>query len=837
MPHGISFPADAAPVYGTPSGRTISDCRDSAPNAARFPKIVNGLLFLRNHDELTLEMVTDEERDYMYRVYAADQRSRINLGIRRRLAPLLGNDRPRIELMNAMMFSLPGTPVLYYGDEIGMGDNIYLGDRNGVRTPMQWSPDRNAGFSSANPQQLYLPVNIDPSYHYETINVEAQQSNAHSLLSWTKRLVLLRKQYKAFGRGTLEFLQPSNQRILAFVRRYEDESILVVANLSRFAQPVALSLSEFADLTPVEMFGRSEFPVITGTPYPLTLGPSSFYWFSLEKRQTRNEIVVGSGEQRDRELPLIAVSDWNALFEDSSRASLARALARFAATQSWYRDSERNVRASEIADVIPVQSPRFYFVLLRLEFIEGDPATYSMPVAVETERKGGAIANLRVAKENAVLCDGSADAELAAQLLDIVTRRKKLAGGQGSLVGQHNRWFRKAMSGVGEPLDSHVEPSAERNTSIRFGHQFMLKLLRSTEAGLNPGVALGRLLSEHYAAAHVAPFAGTIEYHQNAASTTVGILHGYVPHESDAWTLALNSLSHFYDRGRHVDQKARIALEGTVPAKVFNLDAALAAPPQQAEELLGDFLPRMSLVGKRLAELHTVLLRDNSDPAISPEPYNDFYRQSLYHGLLRLLSRQFEFLRRHHSELPEDVREFASQILEKEEPLGARFRSIYELRIQAMRIRYHGQMVLEHILTTDGDFTFIDFEGDPALHLSERSIKRTPLRDVASLLHSFGHVYQTGLVRQMTGARHAALSPEHLRTWGGVWFVQSISSMLRGYWEEATPHGFLPPTREEQQALLDVHLLERALLDLKPLFYSRPELLRVPFRVMLHLLQ
>ena len=200
-------------------------------NLAAFPLFqkLQWALFLRNHDELTLEMVTDEERDYMYRVYAADQRARINLGIRRRLAPLLGNDRPRIELMNAMLFSLPGTPVLYYGDEIGMGDNIYLGDRNGVRTPMQWSPDRNAGFSAANPQQLYLPVNIDPTYHYETVNVESQESTPHSLLSWMKRLILLRKQYRAFGRGTLEFLQPSNPRILAFVRRFEDELILVVA--------------------------------------------------------------------------------------------------------------------------------------------------------------------------------------------------------------------------------------------------------------------------------------------------------------------------------------------------------------------------------------------------------------------------------------------------------------------------------------------------------------------------------------------------------------------------------------------------------------------------------
>ena len=239
-----------------------------------IPETCQWAMFLRNHDELTLEMVTDEERDYMYRVYASDQRARINLGIRRRLAPLLGNDRSRIEVMNALLFSMPGTPVLYYGDEIGMGDNVYLGDRNGVRTPMQWSPDRNAGFSATNPQRLYLPVNIDPAYHYEAINVESQEENANSLLNWTKRLIALRKQYKAFGRGTLEFLSPSNQRVLAFVRRYDEEVILVVANLSRFAQAVELDLPKFSGCTPVEMFGRTEFPVVEKDYYPITSGPT-----------------------------------------------------------------------------------------------------------------------------------------------------------------------------------------------------------------------------------------------------------------------------------------------------------------------------------------------------------------------------------------------------------------------------------------------------------------------------------------------------------------------------------------------------------------------------------
>ncbi|HUU65329.1 MAG TPA: maltose alpha-D-glucosyltransferase, partial [Dehalococcoidales bacterium] len=250
-----------------------------------IPEACQWAIFLRNHDELTLEMVTDEERDYMYRMYASDPAARLNLGIRRRLAPLLNNDRKKIELMNGLLFSLPGTPVIYYGDEIGMGDNFYLGDRNGVRTPMQWSPDRNAGFSHANPQKLYLPPIIDPEYNYESINVENQQNNPDSLLWWMKRMIALRKRFRAFGRGSLEFLQPKNRRILAFLRRYQDEAILVVANLSRAAQQTQLDLAEFQGRVPVELFGRAEFAPISDGQYYFTLGPHAFYWFSLESER------------------------------------------------------------------------------------------------------------------------------------------------------------------------------------------------------------------------------------------------------------------------------------------------------------------------------------------------------------------------------------------------------------------------------------------------------------------------------------------------------------------------------------------------------------------------
>src|SRR5437773_7714019 len=271
-----------------------------------IPENCQWAMFLRNHDELTLEMVTDEDRDYMWRTYAADRQARINLGIRRRLAPLMQNHRGRIHLMNGLLFSFPGTPIVYYGDEIGMGDNIYLGDRNGVRTPMQWSADRNAGFSRSNPQQLYLPAIIDPQYHYEQVNVDVQQSSPYSLLWWMKRLIATRRRFRAFGRGTMEFLYPENRKILAFVRRFEDETILIVANLSRLVQVFELDLSQFHGMVPVELSGGTHFPEITDRPYFLNLSPFAFYWFALEKQ--RVEVPPGA-----EEVPLIPAKTWGEL--------------------------------------------------------------------------------------------------------------------------------------------------------------------------------------------------------------------------------------------------------------------------------------------------------------------------------------------------------------------------------------------------------------------------------------------------------------------------------------------------------------------------------------------
>ena len=313
-----------------------------------IPETAQWAVFLRNHDELTLEMVTDEERDYMYRVYAQDPQARINLGIRRRLAPLLGNHRRSIELLNGLLLSLPGTPTLYYGDEIGMGDNIYLGDRNGVRTPMQWSADRNAGFSRANPQRLFLPITIDPEYHYEAVNAESQRHNPHSLFWWMKRIIALRKRYRAFGRGAIEFLYPENRKVLVFLRRFEEEEILVVANLSRFVQYVELDLSAFDGWIPVELFGRTPFPPIGKLPYFVTLGPHAIFWFALERPRAIEAVAA------EAPVPALRVSgDVSQLFENRGRASLEGILPAFLQMRRWFGGKARGIKGAQILDAVP----------------------------------------------------------------------------------------------------------------------------------------------------------------------------------------------------------------------------------------------------------------------------------------------------------------------------------------------------------------------------------------------------------------------------------------------------------------------------------------------------
>ncbi len=799
-------------------------------------------LFLRNHDELTLEMVTDEERDYMYRVYANDPQMRLNLGIRRRLAPLLQNDRRRIELMNALLFSLPGTPVVYYGDEIGMGDNFYLGDRNGVRTPMQWSGDRNAGFSRTNPQRLYLPVIIDPESHYEAVNVETQTHNPHSPLWWTKRLIALRREYKAFGRGSIEFLHPENRKVLAFLRRYQDSNVLVVANLSRFAQGSELDLSEFKGMTPVELFGRSEFPAVGDLPYFVTLGPHQFYWFSLEPQRAPVEYV--SDQPAEARVPTVEVEDWAEVFTAKVRPALNRVLPAFLKTRRWFAGKGRRVRVVQIVDVLPVSRCSSALFLINVEYGEGDPETYLLPLTlvvgersrqIMSEMAETVLVRLRGPEQTeGVLYGALWDREFSQEMLDAISRRRKFRGENGELFAVPTGMFRKLAASNGSSLEPSAQRTDHTNTLVSYDEKFILKVFRKLEPGINPELEMGYFLSEKAKFPHAAPVAGALEYRRDGHSMTVGILHGYVANQGNAWEYTLDSLGLYFERA----MARRLHAEKEPPYEPPSLSLLDREVPPLAQDLIGTYVGAARLLGRRVAELHLALSEHPEDPSFAPEPFTDFYRQSLYHGMLGLATQSFAMLRQKLKQIPEPALTDARQVLQLEAEIRQRFHAIRDKKVSAaVRTRVHGNLHLPEVLYTGKDFVFIDFEGEPARALSERRIKRSPLRDVASMLRSFQYASNAALFGEVPGVIPRAEDRESLELWARYWGRWVSLAFLNEYLAVAKNAAFLPKTKEGVGTMLYLYLMEKAIYEVYFELCNRPDWVRIPLRGILQLVE
>jgi maltose alpha-D-glucosyltransferase / alpha-amylase len=793
-----------------------------------IPESCQWAVFLRNHDELTLEMVTDEDRDYMYRVYAQDPRARINLGIRRRLAPLLGNDRRRIELMNGLLFSLPGSPVVYYGDEVGMGDNFYLGDRNGVRTPMQWSADRNAGFSRANPHQLYLPVITESEYHFAAVNVEAQQSNTHSLLWWMRRLIALRKRYRAFSRGTIEFLHPANHRVLAFVRRYEGERILVVANLSRFAQHAELDLSLFAGSTPVELFGRNRFPEIGGRPYPLTLGPHTFLWFALEPAAEGAAAARGTG--REEEAPVLAVAgSWTELLDGPARESFEAALPDLLRGRRWFGGKARTVRHAEVVEAVPVggegEGAEAWIALVHVDYTEGEAETYALPLALERRRRPepeAVLARVESQEEGSgVLVEAVWDRAFGRRLLEAMARRRKLRGRELEIAAWTTAGFRERGEAIPpEPAPLGVEQS---NSSIRYGDRWVLKLFRRLEPGINPDLEIGRFLTEKAGFPHTPPVVGGLEVRPaRGEAMTLGVLQGFVENEGDAWTYTLDALRRFYERA--------LTRAGDPPAAVraHVVDEVAADLPPEVYEIMGTYPATARLLGQRTAELHLALAAETEDPAFTPEPFTALYQRSLYQSMRSLAGRTFQLLAQRADTLPEADQQEAAALLGAREEIFARFQALLERKVETVRIRTHGDYHLGQVLYTGKDFVIIDFEGEPARPLSERRLKRSPLRDVAGMLRSFHYAADVAVYQEAEAGLVPAGRRPVLEAWAEAWARWASIAFLQAYLATAADAPFLPAGRAELKLLLDAFVLEKAIYELAYELNNRPGWVGIP---------
>jgi maltose alpha-D-glucosyltransferase / alpha-amylase len=808
----------------------------------RIPDNAQWALFLRNHDELTLEMVTDEERDYMYRVYATDPQARINLGIRRRLAPLLGNNRRKIELMNGLLLSLPGTPVLYYGDEIGMGDNIYLGDRNGVRTPMQWSPDRNGGFSIANPHRLYLPVNIDPEYHYEALNVEAQQNNPHSLLWWMKRVLAFRKHYKAFGRGSLEFLHPRNNKILAFIRRYEDETILIIANLSRFVQGAELQLSEYANTIPVEIFGKNVFPTITESPYFLTLGPHNFFWFSLERQRAA---TGGDMDRFEKDIPeLRSTVEWKHLFKSDGRKELAGAMSSFLETRRWFGGKARTLRSTTIVEAIPIGygESLAYVCFLVVDYAQGDPEHYLVPLAFAWDDRAEEIIqhslNSVLARytsgkggKKGIIYDATIDPGFNTELLNMIQKKKTLKGEQGSIIASTTQAFRAKRASLEELEPSSIK-TEQSNTSVVFGEHFILKLFRRLEPGQNPDLELGKFLTEKEFP-HISPMAGALEYKRGREEPiSLGILQNFIPNQGDAWDYTQDTLSRYLER-LLAWQSDDTALE--VPA-IPLLELAEEETPELASELIGTYLESARLLGRRTSELHTLLASEADGPDFEPESFTPLSQRSLYQSLRNLANHTAELLLSRLDSLPEEARQPAEQVLAARERIHDIFKNLLEHQLDALRIRCHGDYHLGQVLYTGNNFIIIDFEGEPTRPLGERRLKRSPLRDVAGMLRSFHYAAHTALFqlkeRGLAQEERLPLLEKGVRFWT-AWVS---AAFLNDYLQVAEPHDFLPKNKHDLQLLLSILVLEKAIYEIAYELNNRPDWVKIPLQGVLQLL-
>jgi maltose alpha-D-glucosyltransferase/alpha-amylase len=814
-----------------------------------IPPSCQWAVFLRNHDELTLEMVTDEERDYMYRSYANDPVMRINLGIRRRLAPLLQYHRQKIELMNGLLMSLPGTPVLYYGDEIGMGDNVYLGDRNSVRTPMQWNADRNAGFSTANPHRLFLPVNVDPQCHYESVNVEVQNDNPDSLLRWIRRLIALRKRHPVFGRGRMDFVQSDNPRVLSFIRRDEHEEVLVVANLSRFAQFVELDLGSHRGVTPRELFGQTRFPMIGELPYLVTLGPHSFYWLSLGDPAADTHSATTS-------FPTLQASGpWWKLVEGDERARLEALLPSMLRARRWFGGKSRHIAQVTIADCVSlplratadrsgtsVRPDRALLVVVAVEYLEAEPERYLLPMtflqgeaadALAQDHPDGVLALVGAPRGTpGLLVDAHYEPSFGKSLVEFVSNRRRRAEDSASrLVGTGVPATSAILAAIptGPRSPSRISAAEQSNTSTIIGDsehtRCIVKTLRRLEAGVHPEVEIGTLLTESGRLA--ARLLGSIDLvGAGSTRTLIATMHEFVAHESDAWSSTLRAAGAFLETWASFSS----GLPLPPPRPGGWLDGAAAGEiPEEVETLMSDQLAAADLLGRRTAELHVTLSSPRGGQDFGPEPVSVMSQRSLYQSMRTAARRTLVLARQKSRTMSARDQSLAKDIIDSEDEMLQAFLAIMNVK-GGRRIRVHGDLHLGQVLFTGRDYVFVDFEGEPERSLGERRLKRSPMRDVAGMLRSYQYAAYSAvddLVSRGVLEFESASELEHYHKAATRWAYWASLSFLRGYLPIAREAGFLP-SDAELAIDLRAHLLEKALYELRYELGNRPEWVHLP---------
>jgi maltose alpha-D-glucosyltransferase/alpha-amylase len=789
----------------------ITDIMRQTPE---IPPNCQWAMFLRNHDELTLEMVTDAERDYLWSTYASDPRARINLGIRRRLAPLMDNDRRKIELMNSILMSMPGTPIIYYGDEIGMGDNIYLGDRNAVRTPMQWTPDRNGGFSRADPARLYLPPIMDPVYGYSAVNVEAQARSLSSLLSWMKRLIGVRKSTKVFGRGTLTFIRPANRAVLAYVRQLGEEAILCVANISRSAQAVELDMSPWKGRIPQEMLGRTRFPRIGDLPYLVTLPPYGFFWFQL-----RQEADSTPEKVLPREITtLVLTHDWESASSVWTRRTFeVDVLPSFMPDRRWFADKASRTLSTTVAAAIRIEhaDDRFGAVIAEVKSAQG-VSRYFLPLTIRWTRytsidRGPAtvLAAVRRGPREGTLLEASAEPEFITALLAKIHAGETVGSGPARLE------FRPTAGFAAEPLPEVKSLKAidgeQSNSSLIVNNRFVVKILRRVTAGIHPEIEIGRFLADVAHFENVPRLLGSLELVEGDQRSALAVVHTFIENQGDAWSVTAAALD------RLVEQQRLTRAESLPEALEF-------ATTQQ----------RMRQIGKRTAELHLAFACSSDAPAFEPEPITAEDVAGWTDASLARARTVFGLLERGRADLSERAAQLARRLSGHRDAILHYLESGRAEAFDGRKIRQHGDFHLGQVLIAKDDVYFLDFEGEPQRSLHERRSKAPPARDVAGFMRSIDYAANAAIDRahDLNPEERVGLE-QHLRGW-----ADNLSAAFwDSYRERIGASPLWPADMEQTRRLLDLFLLEKALYEIEYEMNNRPAWSHIPMDATLRILE
>ncbi|MGF6761852.1 maltose alpha-D-glucosyltransferase/alpha-amylase [Paraburkholderia sp. GAS33] len=773
-------------------------------------------IFLRNHDELTLEMVTDSERDYLWNTYASDRRARLNLGIRRRLAPLMERDRRRIELINSLLLSMPGTPVIYYGDELGMGDNIHLGDRDGVRTPMQWSSDRNGGFSRADPEQLVLPPVMGSLYGFDAVNVEAQSRDPHSLLNWTRRMLATRRAKQTFGRGTIRFLKPANRKILAYLRELPGEpTILCVANLSRAPQAVELDLSEFAGSVPIEMTADSVFPAIGQLTYLLTFPPYGFLWFLICPGTQRPTWAQPHSEPLPEFVTIVIREGQAGPTPENVRLLESEVLPSWLSRRRWFASKDEPLHAVRLAALTTIPNGGFAFT--EIEADVGDHTErYVLPIAITW---GGetttplfmqlALARVRRGRNVGHLTDAFALPIFAHNVLRKLRERAVVPTVQKSEIC-FIPTDRFDELDLGDRPEIRWLAAEQSNSSLIIEDAVVLKLVRRLVSGIHPEAEISRHLTK-IGYANTAPLYGeVVRIDPAGVPHTLCILQGFIDNQGDAWNWALDYLR------RTIDDLA-LAVDA---------DDAVPDPEKEAQAIEG-YRAMAGIIGRRLGELHVALAAPSDDPAFAPEPATPEQIRAWTEGTQSMLSTALDLLSHRIDQLTDDTKELAQSLLDRRGALTEAVAKLVPADAGALRTRIHGDFHLGQVLVAQGDAYLIDFEGEPARTLDERRQKSSPMRDVAGLLRSFSYASAaaqstTESAPQQTADRKRALF-DRFRVYAAESFLGEYRAAIA-----AAAQPLVAPAAE--QGLLDLFLIEKAAYEIRYEAANRPTWLGLPVR-------